>query len=390
MKLLTALRYLLVHIRQDWLRSLLTVLSVAAIVCVYLMSSAMVNDMQRLGQSLLRFPESLLLVFSRNAVFPTDSHIERADLAFYADKIEASFGADAVAEAVPFLYRVVKIGEHSVIVAGANYTSLGNITRLDLVEGDWPSNFGQVLVNRDFAALTGIGVGGQVRIYGSDLAVVGVIDSGLWQNALILLDYEQAMHIYQLVDDFQIGGLQLAAWVDPIEAHQALQGVYNDELCCHVYLHDHYYALTQNAFKGFISLYGVVQAIGLLLITFGAYNAAALALAEHQREIIISRVIGFSGRQMAGLLLLRTYLVMSLAFLLGWLAAALITHVSFTLNPFSMSGVMIMLKFTAADVLAAFAWTSLCTVLGVIVSSLRYDPLKKGSQLRSLSKSRAV
>ena len=134
----------------------------------------------------------------------------------------------------------------------------------------------------------------------------------------------------------------------------------------------------------------MVQAIGLLLITFGAYNAAALALAEHQREIIISRVIGFSGRQMAGLLLLRTYLVMSMAFLLGWLAAALITHVSFTLNPFSMSGVMIMLKFTAADVLAAFAWTSLCTVLGVIVSSLRYDPLKKGSQLRSLSKGRAV
>jgi len=63
MKLLTALRYLWIHIRNDWLRSLLSMLSVAALVCVYLMSSGMINDLQRLGRSLLRFPESLLLVF---------------------------------------------------------------------------------------------------------------------------------------------------------------------------------------------------------------------------------------------------------------------------------------------------------------------------------------
>ena len=390
MKLLTALRYLWIHIRNDWLRSLLSMLSVAALVCVYLMSSGMINDLQRLGRSLLRFPESLLLVFSRNAVFPPDSHVDNAELAFYKDKITETFGDDAVVETLSFFYRVVRISEHSVITAGADYKALDKLAKLELIEGSWPTDFGQALVNQDFVALTGIGLGEQVRIYGSDLVISGIINSGLWQNALVLFNYEQAMHFYQLEDDFQIGGLMLANGLDPTRVQQSLQGLYVNELCCHVYLHDHYYALTQNAFQGFISVYGVVQLIGLLLITFGAYNAAALALAEHQREIIMSRVIGFSGRQMTWLLLLRTYLVVYMAFLLGWLAAAIITRMSFYLNPFSMSGVMITLTFDAKDVLAAFGWMSLCTLFGVLFASLRYDPLKKGTQLRSLSKGRAI
>ncbi len=390
MKLLTALRYLWIHIRNDWLRSLLSMLSVAALVCVYLMSSGMINDLQRLGRSLLRFPESLLLVFSRNAVFPPDSHVDNAELAFYKDKITETFGDDAVVETLSFFYRVVRISEHSVITAGADYKALDKLAKLELIEGSWPTDFGQALVNQDFVALTGIGLGEQVRIYGSDLVISGIINSGLWQNALVLLNYEQAMHIYQLEDDFQIGGLMLANGLDPTRVQQSLQGLYVNELCCHVYLHDHYYALTQNAFQGFISVYGVVQLIGLLLITFGAYNAAALALAEHQREIIMSRVIGFSGRQMTWLLLLRTYLVVYMAFFLGWLAAAIITRMSFYLNPFSMSGVMITLTFDAKDVLAAFGWMNLCTLFGVLFASLRYDPLKKGTQLRSLSKGRAI
>ena len=46
--------------------------------------------------------------------------------------------------------------------------------------------------------------------------------------------------------------------------------------------------------------------------------------------------------------------------------------------------------FDAKDVLAAFGWMNLCTLFGVLFASLRYDPLKKGTQLRSLSKGRAI
>lgn len=390
MKILTSCRYLFAHILRDWLRSLLSIFSVAAIICVYLMSSGMINDLQRLGRSLLRFPESLLLVFSRNAIFPEDSFLDLEGLMFYKERIEEAFGEGAVEEVVPFLYKNIRVNGHVVTTPGADYQILKKITRFQLIEGAWPKDDREVIVNQDFVTVLNMGIGDRVNVYGTDLTISGLMDSGIWQNTIVLLDFEQAMAIYNLEDDFQIGGLQLAPWVDPIKAHDAVQSVYKDELCCYVYLHDHYYAITQNAFQGLISLYSVVQVISILLITFGAYNATALVLAEHNREILLTRVIGFSNSQLSWILFARTYLVMIIAFMLGWLGAFVITSLEFSLNPYSMSGVLFTLKFTLFDVLVSFGWMSLCTLLGVLFSALWNDPLKKGSMIRGLSKGRAV
>lgn len=390
MKAIAALRYLFVHIWHDWVRSLLSIISVAALVCVFLLSSGMINDMQRLGRSLLTFPESLLLVFSRNAVFPPDSHLNLDGLLFYRDRIEEFFGEGAVEEVIPFFYRVIRVDGHAVVTSGVKFSLLDSITRLNLIEGSWPGNDNEVLANLDFVSLANRSIGEQVNVYGTDLTISGLIDSGLWQNAVLIMDYDQAMAIYGVEDDFQIGGLQLASWVDPIKVHDGMQSIYKDDNCCFVYLHDHYYAISQNAFRGFISLYSVIQLISIFLITFGAYNATALVLAEHNREILLSRVIGFSGRQMAWILLTRTYIVMLMSFLVGWGAASMISILEFRHQPYSISGVIITQKIFLSDVLIAFGWISLCTLLGVLFSLLGNDPLSKETQIRGLSKGRAV
>ena len=74
MKLLYIMRFLINHIFRDWLRSILTILSLSIIAFIFFLSSALISDMGNFGNGLIDVPQTLIFM-SRNAMLPTDSHI---------------------------------------------------------------------------------------------------------------------------------------------------------------------------------------------------------------------------------------------------------------------------------------------------------------------------
>ena len=383
MKLLTTLRFCLTHIAHDWLRSLLTIISVAAIICVYLLSGGLIRDLRELGRSIMSFPNSLLLVMSTNSVFPSDSHITMNNLDFYATSIGDLYGRETVIGLIPMIYRMVYLDGDAIMVTGVAYQDLIDIARLELVEGNWPDSATEVLVNKEFSAITNKVVGDSFPVYGTNMTISGISVSPLWRNATVVLDYHQASELYGLENFFQIGVIQLATGTDAIQVHRSLGSIQENANCCNIYLHDHYNQLMQNAFKGLAALSGVIQATTLLLITFGAFNGAAMAMAEHQREIIILRVNGFSNKKVRLFLYLRTLLVILIAFLLGWIAAGLISYFKMRMDIYSLSGVRILMQFDWRDVLTSLALTVILTALGAYISSRNNDPLKQGRDLKA-------
>ncbi|MCJ7696140.1 MAG: hypothetical protein MUO40_12065 [Anaerolineaceae bacterium] len=387
---MTSIRFFITHIIHDWLRSLLTIISVAAIVCVYLLNGGLIKDIDQLGKLTLSFPESLLLVTSINSVFPSDSHITLGDMDFYSSIINKQFGDNTVTKMIPMIHRQIYLDGNVIMVSGATYEDLAQIAKLKLVMGSWPQNNSEVLVNLEFSSITGKEIGDSILVYGNDLTISGLTDSPLWRNATVVLSYSQAVDIYASSGEFQIGVIQIASNANPIKIHDFLKTTYKSDNCCNLFLYDHYNVLAQNGFKSFQSLTGIFQVLMLLLITFGAYNAAAMVIAEHNREIILLRIIGFSGMQVKLILFIRTYLVMLGAFLFGWFSALIISTLKTRFEVLTISGTRILMNFSWSYVFAGLGLITLCTIVGVQFSIFNGDPLKHNQGLRAATQGRVI
>ncbi len=383
MKFFTAIRYCIIHIAHDWLRTLLTVIGVAAIVCVYLLSGGLVKDLVKLGNSYLSFPNSLLIAMSTNAVFISDSNITMDDLDYYAGVIDNQYGTGTVEELIPMIYRMVYLDGNSIQVTGVNYKDLIDMTRLNLFEGNWPEDPLELLVNQEFISITGLKIGDSFPMYGTEMTIAGIVVSPLWRNAMVVLSYDQAFALYDTQDHFQLGVIQLTDSADPILIHKLIGSIQEDENCCNLYLHDHFNLLIMNAFKGINALSRVLQVQTILLITFGAYNAASMTMAEHRLELILLRVIGFSNKAVNFILFMRTLIVMLFSFLIGWGSAILLGNLLTHANGYSFSGAPIVMDIGWKDVLMSLAMIVFLTLLGAFFSSHNRDALEQGRNLKA-------
>lgn len=383
MKFFTAIRYCIIHIAHDWLRTLLTIISVAAIISVYLLSGGLIKNLDKLGDSYMTFPNSLLLAMSTNAVFMSDSYITMDDLDYYAALINDQYGKGTVKELIPMIYRTLYLDGNSIMVTGVNYKDLIDITRLSLIEGTWPINQSELLVNQEFISITGYKIGDTFPLYGADMTIAGIAISPLWRNAMVVLSYDQAFALYDTQDSFQLGVIQLTDDADPILIHKSIGSIQEDANCCNLYLHDHFNLLILSAFKGIGALSHVLQVLAFILITFGAYNAAAMTLAEHRLEIILLRVLGFSNKAVYFILFLRTLIVMLISFLIGWGIAILFGNTVTQANEYSFSGVPIVMDIGWKEVLISLCIIFLLTLLGTYISSHNRDALKQGGNFKA-------
>jgi hypothetical protein len=383
MKLLTTLRYCLVQIAHDWLRNLLTIISIAALVCVYLMCCGLIKDLDRLSDSTLSFPSTLLLLMTTNSVFPSDSHLFPDDLNFYVDTIKQEFGEDVVEKQIQMIYSQVYLDGDALMVTGVDHQDLIEIAQLELVEGSWPTMPYEILINKEFRSITGRDIGDVIKVYGTDFFVTGISSSPLWRNAAVILTYEQAVALYGKQDGFQIGVIQLAKGIDPFIIHDVVKSVERNASCCSIFLHDHFNAVMQNAFKGFQQVSSVAQVVSLMLITFGAYNASALAMAEHRRLLILLRVVGFSDEIVKFFLFLCTLMVMLIAYLLGLITAFVIILIKTQVDIYSFFGIRILMDFDWRDILLSLSLMILLTAFGVLISFHKHDPLRQGHDLKT-------
>lgn len=374
MKLLYVLRFLINHIVRDWLRSTLTILSLSTIFFIFFLSSALISDMGNFGNGLIDVPQTLIFM-SRNALLPSDSQITTADFDSYQTAVRDQFGAHAINQSYTKIFRQLHYDGRSIALSTLTQDEMQDGADFFLLEGSWPNKKQEIVVTRAFNTITEKSIGDTMTIYGSEFLISGIINSEKWTAAVIFMPVNQAEKLYQTQGVFQLGFIQLNNDVDANLVQQFLETNLNDGDCCSVYQDDHFVALYRDAVKGIRFLARILQWIVLFLIAFGSYNASALVLNEHEREIALLHVVGFSPKVINGILIFRLWILLFTSYLLGYGLALIYSKWYLSNLRLAISGNLIRLEITWDSFLLGAGLIFLFAVISVWFS-LRHQYTK--------------
>ena len=367
MNAIGTLMFLIKHIRRDWFRSLLTVFSTALIVCIFLLILSLQTDMKNFGKGLVDVRQTLILM-SNNAFLPADSKMDSKDLEKYAAAVQNQFGEQAVENTYPRMFRQLHFEGRSISLSTLTDDELNGTSDVQLIEGSWPLADQQAVVTKTFIAITGKNMGDTLSIYGSKFQISGIISSEKLSSAVIFLPFQRAETLYQSNGIFQLGFIQLSNSLDADIVQRFLVENLKNDTCCSVYQDDHFVTLYRNTVQGIRFLAGVIQAIALLLIIFGTYNSTALVINEHNHEIILLRMVGFSNTNVMAILFLRLTIINLTAYLTGFLMAYVYSIWHQTYIRLAISGNPINLHISLENLLIGAIFVFLSSSLGIYIS----------------------
>jgi ABC-type lipoprotein release transport system permease subunit len=367
MMLATALRFAAVHLLRDWQRSLLTTLSVAVMVCIYFLTAMLADGLKRFGAELISFPQ-ILLMMSADSLFLTDSRLTTLDLNTVVDAHHSESDSGGIAAFSPLIVRQVLAAENYYTLIALTQEDMQALFGLSLITGDWPV-VQQVVVSESFASITGLGTGARISVYGSEFTISGVVRSDQWTIAVVYMPYEQAQRLYAAGDVFQIGVLQLNPGADAQLIWRHLQYAPENQQYT-FYLEDQLKALIFQTVASIQNMAVLVGMIALLIISFGAFNAATLLLMEHSREITLLRVVGFEAMHIRWLLFLRTTILMLAGFLMGCGLASGVTRVLQAGQAVAISGSILDLQVSLSTFGIGVILVLCSSILGVWLASM--------------------
>ncbi len=374
MKLLYIMRFLINHIFQDWLRSILTILSLSIIAFIFFLSSALISDMGNFGNGLIDVPQTLIFM-SRNAMLPTDSHITVDSFDTYQTAVRNQFGEQSIEQSYTKIFRQLHYEGRSISLSTLTQDEMQTDSDFLLVEGTWPNKDQEIVVTKAFNTLTEKSIGDTMTVYGSVFVISGIINAEKWTAAVIFMPVTQAEKLYQTQGVFQLGFIQLNNTVDATLVQQFLETNLNEGDCCSVYQDDHFVALYRDAVKGIRFLARILQTIVLFLIAFGSYNASALVINEYEREIALLRVVGFSTKGINGILLIRLWILLFISYFVGYVCALIYSKWYLSNLRLAISGNLIQLEITWNSFLLGAGLIFLFAVFGVWFS-LRHQNTK--------------
>lgn len=310
-----------------------------------------------------------LVVVERGVLDPMNSQVPPEIIA----AVQAQAGSQA-AQLSPCQFRHMRINEQLVQLRACPLADWQPIHHLQLVSGAWPTEgpaAGQVAISEGAAAATGWQTGSQLQIYGSTFTVAGLVRAGGTKFSTVWMRLEDARALFDDPHGCQVLFVQVAPGVAvealraALEAGPALAGRYDV-----LYL-DTLFGRYTEVVRG---LLGVSQGLALAavaLIALGSYQATRLSLEERARALAILRVVGFSSGQLLGLVLLRSLILVSLAFALGaGLAAGLLTWAN-RATPLQMQSVQLEVTLTLPAVLGGYLLSAACGALGAWLSARR-------------------
>jgi len=364
MKLLYVLRFLINHIFRDWLRSILTILSLSMIAFIFFLSSALISDMGNFGNGLIDVPQTLIFM-SRNAMMPSDSQITIAAFDSYQKTVRSQFGEQSIKQSYTKIFRQLHYDGRSISLSTLTQDEMQDDSDFFLLEGSWPNKEQEIVVTKAFNTITEKSIGDTMTIYGSEFLISGIVSSEKWTAAVIFMPVTQAEKLYQTQGVFQLGFIQLNNTVDANLVQQFLETNLNEGDCCSVYQDDHFVALYRDAVKGIRFLARILQLIVLFLIAFGSYNASALVLNEHEREIALLHVVGFSTKVINGILMIRLWILLFISYFVGYVSALIYSKWYLSNLRLAISGNLIRLQITWNSFLLGAGLIFLFAVIGV-------------------------
>jgi putative ABC transport system permease protein len=257
-----------------------------------------------------------------------------------------------------------------------------SVFHMELLEGQWPKEFGEVAVGEGTAKANGWKVGSTVEIFGSEFRISAITQSPGSAFASIWMPLHQAQVHFGKKDIYQMMVVQVAQNVDAekvkslLQTNPQLTGKYS------VFFEDTYSKRNTQILKDMSSLMNICSILALLAVTFGTYTSTNLSLSERGREIGILRSIGFPHTLLGRLLGLRAMLQGLIACITGLAAALLFIAYRRIYAQLFVLGFNISFIITWQIVLGGFLLTSTLALLGAWLSSRRLMHLNVNHMLR--------
>ena len=354
-------------IHDRW-RSLLTIISIAVIVVVYLLIASLSQAFFVFNQQ-SQVTNNLVIVAS-DVLDPMESSLNEEVLQ-NAQKI----APEQIQRAFPILFRHLNIDDQIMQIRAVPLEEMHTSLALTLFQGNWPDGPRQIIVSEGVAQFASWKIGSNVKIYGTNFIVSGLVRSGENNSGAVWMTYPEGQSLFGMRRGFQVGYLRLEPSADPENVRSMLEMDPRISACCTVYLENalsnRYYQVNHN----FLTLNRLMAFVSLLAITFGIYNATKLSLTERSHEIGMLRVLGFSQRKLLGILIFRVLVLTLAAYSLGWVISIIFLNYHRANTIMGVSAAPLILDLTLSASIVGLALAIAFSFLGVWLTSGRFSTL---------------
>lgn len=365
MKFLLALRYLLIDLFYEWGRSLLTVGSLALIACAFLLITSLGVAFRSFGE---QAPAANLVLVSSGVLNPADSTLTHALLDDVRRFAEQVYGPGALQAAVPIIFRHTLVEDGSVQLFAVPLDQAASLQELRLIEGSWPVGARQTAASRWLAQQHGWQIGSRFDVYGQTFNLTGIVDSPGRKTLSLWMPYTTGQDLFGSGDNFQMAFLCMRSDIEPQEARSFLEQTPRLAGSYAVYLEEQLNERYTQVTRSLLAVTGMINLVALLVITFGAYNAAWLTLSERSREIALLQVFGFSQGSLRALLAARLLLLSLASYAAGFgLAAWSISRLK-NASSWSIQGVQLELELPLQQGLLGLALMTAFCLFGAWMS----------------------
>ncbi len=371
--------YLFKDLFFDRGRSLLTTISLTAVIVSYLAASAISEVFLEFG-SQPQTSSPNLLIMSDFAMEPMLSQLDDSTLQAAAGIVRQKFGPDSVRSAFPAIYRSLEINDRTMRVLAIPRENLMRAYRLILLEGDWPASDEQVVVTQEGMHVNGWKIGDRILIRGSNLLITGRVQDEEG-TSVIWITYSGGQKLFNAQSDFQIGVLEIDGSLDLPTVQASLEQDPHFPNGYAVYLNQQLYERYTDLIRDLINVASIIAALALAVVIFGTFNAASLTMAERKRDIAILQTIGFGSRTIRLFLLGRTLLQTLVAFFLAWVVMAIIVKNSLKF-PMVFYIKTANLSLSPETLFLGLLLTMLSASLGVWLTTHAQSSLSLADQLR--------
>ncbi len=360
-------------------RSILTLVSLTAVIVSYLAASAISDVFQEYG-SLPQTGSRDLLIMSDYALEPMQSKLDNSVLQTAAELVHQEFGPASVSSVFPVIYRTLEINDRTMQVLAVPGKNLRRGYGLTLLEGNWPESDEEVVVTQEGIELNGWHIADHILIRDSSLLITGRVQEEAG-TSVIWMTYSGAQKLFNAKSDFQIGVLQIDGNIDLPTVQATLEQDPQFPKGYAVYLNQQLYIRYTYLVRDLIKVAVIIATLALIVIIFGTLNAASLTMAERKQDIAILQTIGFRSQTVRLFLLGRTLLQTLVAFCLAWgiVAIIFIYSLKFPIVFFAKTAV---LRLTPKTILLGLLLTMLSASLGVWLTTHAQNSQNLADQLR--------
>jgi ABC-type antimicrobial peptide transport system permease subunit len=290
--------------------------------------------------------------------------------------------SNLISRVSPVIFRHLRINDHLIQLRAARVEDWTTVFHMELLEGKWPKDFGEVAVGEGTAKANDWKIGSTVEIFGSEFRISAITLSPGLAFSSIWMPLNQAQVHFGKKNVYQMMVVQVAQNADAenvkllLQTDPQLTGKYS------VFFEDTYSQRNTKILKDMSSLMNICSSLALLAVTFGTYTSTNLSLTERGREIGILRAIGFPHNYLGKLLGLRAALQGFMAYTAGLAAALLFIAYRQAYAQVFVLGFNISFMMTWQIIFGGLLLTSTLALLGAWLSSRRLMHLSVNHMLK--------